>query len=160
MEAFRQVARTRQALDNHACKELLKHTKRGVLSVIGDFGYPYGMPLNHYYDEEDQTLYFHSGLKGHRNDALRANPKASFCAMDEGYYKEGDWALTFNCVIVFGTVFTVEESEKRLDIIRKLSAKFTSDTDYVEDEIRRLDKATLVYGLKIQHMTGKTVHEQ
>ena len=38
-----------------------------VLSVLGDDGYPYGMPMNHWYCEAEGKLYFHSGMKGHRN---------------------------------------------------------------------------------------------
>ena len=36
---FREMARSKQALSAQACIEILKHTKRGVLSVIGDDGY-------------------------------------------------------------------------------------------------------------------------
>ena len=31
----------------------MRKTKRGVLSVWGDNEYPYGIPINYYYDEED-----------------------------------------------------------------------------------------------------------
>ena len=31
---------------------------RGVLSVLDDNGYPYGIPMNHWYNEEDGKLYF------------------------------------------------------------------------------------------------------
>ena len=49
---FREVRRFKQRLNRDECLEILKQTKRGVLSVNGDDGYPYGVPLNHYYDEE------------------------------------------------------------------------------------------------------------
>ncbi|MBP3868418.1 MAG: pyridoxamine 5'-phosphate oxidase family protein [Solobacterium sp.] len=58
-------------MSQEECIEILKNEKRGVLSVHGDDGYPYGMPLNHYYCEEDGKLYFHSGMIGHKVDSIR-----------------------------------------------------------------------------------------
>ncbi|MBO7677619.1 MAG: pyridoxamine 5'-phosphate oxidase family protein, partial [Erysipelotrichaceae bacterium] len=57
MTQFRKLLRSRQQLSEEECFEILKQQKRGVLSVNGDDGYPYGMPMNHYY--EDGYLYFH-----------------------------------------------------------------------------------------------------
>ena len=56
---FRDVSRKNQKLTQEECVEILQNEKRGVLSLIGDDGYPYGLPINHYY--EDGILYFHSG---------------------------------------------------------------------------------------------------
>ena len=72
---FRELARKKQQLTKDECIELLKKEKRGVLSVIGDNGYPYGMPMNHFYNEADGKIYFHTGKKGHRTDALKENEK-------------------------------------------------------------------------------------
>ena len=47
---FREMLRKKQELSKEECIEILKKEKRGVLSVLGDEGYPYGMPINHYYD--------------------------------------------------------------------------------------------------------------
>ncbi|MDC7300498.1 hypothetical protein NXH58_01660 [Agathobacter ruminis] len=38
---------------------MLKNAKRGVLSLIGEDGYPYGLPINQWYCEEDGKIYFH-----------------------------------------------------------------------------------------------------
>ena len=82
---------------------ILKKETRGVLSVQGDDGYPYGMPMNHWYDEESGAIYFHCGNIGHRLDALRENNKVSFCTYDEGYCNPGHWALNVKSVIVPAT---------------------------------------------------------
>ena len=42
---FREVARKKQALTSEQIIEILKAEKRGVLSVQGDNGYPYGLPI-------------------------------------------------------------------------------------------------------------------
>lgn len=156
---FRQMRRQKQALTEAECVEILKKEPRGVLSVLGDEGYPYGTPLNHWYCEEDGHIYFHGGPVGHRLDAVKQYDKASFCVYDAGFRREGDWALNIRCVIVFGRVRLVEEHDRVIGISRSLSYKFTQDERYIEEEIRRSGPATVCLELIPEHMTGKLVHE-
>ena len=44
---FRPMRRFKQQISESKCKEILKNEKRGVLSLLGDDGYPYGLPLSH-----------------------------------------------------------------------------------------------------------------
>ena len=157
---FREMNRRKQQLSQAECIEILKNERRGVLSVIGDEGYPYGAPINHYYCEDDGCLYFHSGRKGHRNDAMARCDKACFCVMDQGFVKPGDWALNIRSVIAFGRLEIVEDHERALEITRKLSRKFTADEAYIDDEIRRSGPGVLVFRLIPEHMTGKLVNEK
>ena len=156
---FREVTRVKQKLDAAECIEILKEEKRGVLSVMGDDGYPYGMPMNHWYCEADGKLYFHSGVKGHRSDAMKLCDKASFCVYDAGYRREGEWALNIRSVIVFGRLAVVEDEAKALEFIRRLSDKFTDDAAYVEREIAQAMDHTLIFSLTPEHITGKLVNE-
>ena len=157
---FRNIVRTKQALPEEECIAILKKELRGVLSVLGDNDYPYGMPLNHYYNDEDGRLYFHSGKSGHRIDAIRRHPKASFCVYDEGTRENGNWYLTFKSVIVFGRIEIVEDREKIYDIARKLSRKFTDDDEYIENEVKNSGPGTLMFALVPEHITGKRVTER
>ena len=156
---FREMIRFKQQLSREECLEILTQEKRGVLSVQGDDGYPYGMPINHYYCEEDGRLYFHSGKKGHKIDSILRNDKASFCVYDEGYRKEGEWALNIRSVIVFGRIEILNDREKIYEIARLLSRRFTDDEEYIEQEIRRSGPNTLMFALVPEHMTGKLVNE-
>ena len=45
---FREMLRKKQQLPEMECIDILKTQLRGVLSVLGDGDYPYGMPINHY----------------------------------------------------------------------------------------------------------------
>ena len=157
---FRELARKKQALAPVQCIEILKTEPRGVLSVIGDDGYPYGVPMNFWYCEEDGMIYFHSGKIGHKIDALKACDKASFCVYDKGWQEENDWALHIQSVIVFGKVELVDDREKTVAVSRKLSLKYTPDEAYIDAEIAAYADATLVFALNPEHMTGKTVYEK
>lgn len=156
---FREMLRFKQKLTQEECVQILKEEPRGVLSVIGDEGYPYGMPLNHFYCEEDGKLYFHSGMKGHKIDAIRSCDKASFCVYDSGYRKEGDWALNIRSVIIFGRIEIIEDRDKVYEIARRLSYKFTNDTEYIEREIKYSGPGTLMFALVPEHTSGKLVNE-
>lgn len=156
---FREMARKKQCLSKDRIVEILKTEKRGVLSVIGDDGYPYGVPINFWYDEDNGKIYFHSGRAGHKVDAMARNEKVSFCVYDRGHQKEGEWALNISSVVVFGRMSIVEEFENAMNICRKLSLKYTPDTTYIEDEIQKFGKSTLCYELSPEHITGKIVNE-
>ena len=156
---FREMLRKKQQLTQEACIEILKKEPRGVLSVLGDDGYPYGMPMNHYYCEEDGKIYFHSGKNGHRIDAVKHCDKASFCVYDGGFRREGEWALNISSVIVFGRIELIEDQEKIYKIARLLSYKFTNDEKYIEHEIQKSGPGTMMFALVPEHMTGKLVKE-
>ena len=156
---FRDVSRKKQSLSAEKIADILKNEKRGVLSVHGENGYPYGLPINYWFNEENGYVYFHSGKKGHKTDAILSDNKVSFCVHDEGYKKDGEWALNISSVIIFGRMYIVEDSEKSAEIFRRLSLKFTSDTEYIDSEIEKFAKDTVCYELRPEHITGKIVNE-
>lgn len=156
---FRDVARIKQRLEKAEIVKLLINEKRGVLSVHGENGYPYGLPINFWYNEENGYIYFHSGKKGHKIDAINKDNRVSFCVYNEGYKKDGEWALNISSVIAFGRIYEVQDAEKTVEICRRLSLKFTSDNEYIDSEIEKFAKATLCYELRPEHITGKIVNE-
>ena len=158
---FREMRRQHQALTMEESIEVLKSEKRGVLSVIGDDGYPYGLPIDHIYYEEDGKIYFHSGKVGHRVDAMKACNKASFCV-----YKytgndpaPNDWIENYHCVHMFGTIQLIEDVDEIERICRDISHKFTDDEKYIDDEVKSALKGTLCFVLTPEHITGKKIHE-
>ena len=77
---FRPMRRCGQQLKLNECIEILKAEPRGVLSLLGDNGYPYGIPMDHWYCEQDGKLYFHGAKNGHKIDSLQSCDKVSYCA--------------------------------------------------------------------------------
>ena len=159
---FRPMRRAQQALSADEIREVLRSARRGVLSVTGDNGWPYGVYVNPFYDEESGKLYFHGGKIGHKIDALRRDPRAGFTVIDEGAHdasRPPAWALTFRSVVVFGRVEFVDDHEAALDICRKLCRRFPMDEAAIEKEIQLAGAAVLVFALVPEHVTGKRVHE-
>lgn len=154
---FRGLTRKKNELSPDECIRILTEEKRGVLSVIGDMGYPYGMPMNHLYD--DGIIYFHCGKGGHRHDSLLLDNKVSFCVYDKGYRNEGEWALNIKSVIVFGRIDIIDDADTIIKITEKLSRKFTDDEEYIRREIEGHAHRTLLLKLTPEHICGKLVNE-
>ncbi len=156
---FRELVRKKKELTCDECIHILKTEKRGVLSVNGDGGYPYGMPMNHFYNDEDGKLYFHCGKTGHRADSLKNDNKVSFCVYDKGVCEPGQWELNVKSVVVFGKIKVVDDLERIVDITTKLSHKFTQDDDYIKKEIKNFADKTVLLELTPEHICGKKVQE-
>ena len=156
---FRKMRRFKQQITEEECCEVLKNAKRGVLSLLGEDGYPYGLPINQWYCEEDGKLYFHGAKEGHKIEAIRKCDKVSFCAYDEGYRKEGDWALNIKSVIAFGRISLVEDEDVARKICSHLVGKFTDDEEYLAKELKNALSRVQCLELRIEHMTGKLVNE-
>ena len=159
MRLFREMRRKKQEIGREECLRILKEEPRGILSVLGDDGYPYGVPMTHLWSEEDGRLYFHCAKEGHKLDAIRRCDRASFCVLDGGCREEGDWALRFRSVVVFGRVRIVEEEERKRAILRRLCAKFTDDPAYAERELANFFGSVCCLELIPEHVTGKRVKE-
>ncbi len=159
---FREMVRKRKQLTQQCCIDVLQEQKRGVLSVNGDDGYPYAAPINHYYDPEDGCLYFHCGKRpnSHRLDALASSDKVCYCVTEQGTPIPDDWALCVRSVVVFGRMQIVDDYEKIVHICTKFSRQFTQDDAYIQREIDRFAKGTLLLKLTPEHICGKQVEEK
>ena len=156
---FRELVRKKQQLSQEEAIAVLKQEPRGVLSLQGDDGYPYGIPMDHFYNDADGCIYFHCGRAGHRLDALRRNDKVSYCVMDKGVRPEGEWAYNVRSVIVFGRVEIIDDWDLMVDITTRLSRQFPCGEEYIRKEIAQSGKGTLLLKLTPEHICGKLVNE-
>ena len=158
---FREMRRFRQQINREECIQILTEQPRGVLSMLGDDDYPYGIPLYHWYCEENGRLYFHCAKTGHKRDAVRKHDKVSYCVCDEGFRKEGDWALNIRSVVIFGRIHPVDEEDDALrrKIATGLCRKFTDDEAFLQKELTNALTRASFLELIPEHMTGKLVNE-
>lgn len=154
---FRPMRRIGQALSAQEIDRVLAQAMRGVLAVHGEDGYPYAFPMDFLY--ADDKLYFHCAKVGHKLDALAADGRASFCVMDEGYRREGEWALNIKSVVLFGRVSTVDDPDRAEDIARRLGLKYHPTPESVEVELEKALDRVLILEMSVDHMTGKLVNE-
>ena len=141
---FREMRRFKQQITTEECKKVLKEEKRAAFSVIGDDGYPYTIPINFYYDEADNIIYFHGAKEGHKADAVNRCDKVCLTVWNQGFKKEGHWEWNPTSVVVFGKVKPVTENNIFEDRLRKLAAKYYPTTDEIEEEMEHSASRTVV----------------
>lgn len=156
---FRQLRRIKQQLPKEVCINVLKSEVRGVLSVLGDDDYPYGVPINFYYSQDNNKIYFHGSREGHKIDAIKNHDKVSFCVYDKGTQIEGKRGLDYKSVIVFGRIKILEDRVKTINIVREFAEQFNFEKRYIDDEIKKFAKFVTVLELTPEHICGKTVNE-
>lgn len=138
--------------------EILTNEPRGVLALLGDDDYPYARPMSHVY--VDGKIYFHGAMEGHKNDAVKRCDKVSYCVMDKGFRKDGDWWYTFKSVIVFGKIRILTDKDEKIDKLTYLGDKFFPTHEETVSEINRMLDRTEVFEITIEHMSGKLVREK
>lgn len=153
---FRPIRRIKQQLSQEECEQVLTSERRGVLSVHGEDGYPYGVPMDYLY--EQGKIYFHGAKVGHKIDAIKADNRVSFTVFDQGVPVEGKVGPNVRSVIVFGRISLLETTPETLEIARRLGEKY-DPSGYVEDELRRTAERIQLLELAVDHMTGKRVNE-
>ena len=156
---FREMRRKKQLLSESDSAAILEKGSYGVLSVLGDDGYPYGVPMNYIY--EDGVLYFHCAREGHKIDAIRRDPKVSFCVVDSDEVVAEEYTTYFRSVIAFGKAEIVEDAAEKRDIITRLAKRFhPSDSEQHRDALIEREFPPLsILRMKIEHMSGKEAIE-
>lgn len=160
---FRKMRRFKQQLPLEESKQILTTARRGVLSVLGDDEYPYGIPMNFVYlpdAGEYGSVYFHSALTGHKVDAIAAHDKASFVVMDDGRQNEGEWWWYVKSVISFGRIAPVADETLKLAALKALGEKYFPPQVDIDDDIARNGARVQMLELRIEHITGKDVQEK
>lgn len=156
---FRKMRRFKQQITDSECKKLLKSEWRGVLSLLGDDSYPYGVPMNFYYSESEHKIYFHSALQGHKIDAIKKHNKASFTIFTQAGKKENHWSLNFNSVIAFGKISIVSDRELAKEKVISLAKKYFPKTESIQKEMDASFEHCECLCLTIEYLTGKFVNE-
>lgn len=157
---FRKMRRIKNEIQTEEAKALLRNNKRAAFAVNGDDGYPYAVPINFYYDEEENRIYFHSAKTGHKMDSIRENDKVCFTTWDDGYQEKGEWFYHVTSCVVFGRAKLIEDAAVTEEKIRVLALKYYPTLQEVEDEIARDINRVQLVAIEIEHISGKHVREK
>lgn len=158
---FRPIRRKKREIFEDAAKALLKSERRGVFAVNGDNGYPYAVPVNYFYDEENGKIYFHGAKAGHKADSLLKDDKVCFTVYGNETVTEGEeWAPYVESVVVFGRCRMTDDLSETIDLVRKVAEKYYPDKESIEEEISKDGKGVRMYEITIEHMSGKKVQEK
>ena len=155
---FREMRRQKQALSTEESLAFFNRGISGVLAVTGDQGYPYAVPLSYVYD--NNKIFFHCALSGHKLDAIAANNKVSFCVVGQDRVMPQEYTTYFRSVIIFGRARILEDPIEKRTALEKLAAKYSPEQETGRlREIDRLFERTCMVEIVIEHITGKEAVE-
>ena len=152
---FREMRRKNQLLSEDVSREILERNTSGVLSLMGDGGYPYGVPLS--YVLAGDKLLFHCAKTGHKIDAIRRCEKASFCVIDQDKIVSEEYTTYFHSVIAFGRVHILEGDEEKRNAIHILAEKYSGDqgAEGIDREIGKSFANLCMLQFDMEYLTGK-----
>lgn len=157
--SFREMRRFRQQLSQEECENILARGTSGVLAVAGDGGWPYAVPLSYAY--QDGKLLFHCATAGHKLDALRREPRASFCVIDRDQVVPQRFTTYYRSVIAFGAVRIIRDEGPLRAAAEQLGQKYSplvsqeALTAEIDDSLGRM----CILEMTVEHMTGKAARE-
>ena len=157
---FRAVRKKKNEISQDEAKNLLRSSRRGVLAVNGDEGYPYAIPINYLYDEENNKIIFHGAKAGHKVDSIKKNDKICFTVFGNETFIEENWAPYLQSVVVFGRCHLVENRDDIISLVKKFALKYYPNEDMVNEEIANSRKGVQMFDIKIEHLSGKKVQER
>ena len=157
---FRKIRKKRNEIGIDAAKDLLARSRRGVLAVNGDDGYPYAIPINFLYDRERNQIIFHGARAGHKVDSLKRSDKVCFTVFGNETIKDEPWAPYMQSTVVFGRCHLIDSPEENIRYVRQFAMKYYPDPALVEEEIMRSGRAVQMFVIDIEHMSGKEVQER
>ena len=158
---FKPIRKKINEIDRAATEALLTSNRRGVLAMNGDNGYPYTIPINYFYDNETQRIYFHGAKAGHKVDALKASDKVCFTVYgDESIDESEPWAPYVQSAVVFGRCRLLEVGPVSIARLKEFAMKYYPDEALADKQIARNGRATQMFEITIEHMSGKQVQEK
>lgn len=151
---FRPMRRAARKTEQKDAEAFLTHTPYGVLSVTGDGGYPYAVPLNFVY--ADGCIYFHCAKTGHKIDAIQKDNRVCFCAVSHEEVIPSEYTTHYESVTAFGRAHIVkDEAEKHRAAVR-LCEKYACPQAGIEAEYERFLNALCIVKIEIEHLSGKS----
>ncbi len=150
---FREMRRHDRQLQMEEADAILKRETHGVLSVIGENGYPYGVPLN--YACVDGRLYFHStSQESHKLDAIRQHNRVCFTVVAKHEVVLEELSTSYESVIVFGTARILDKPDEKTEAMERMMSVLGRGTKYAK-EYTCGDHAYVMVEITPEHISGK-----
>lgn len=157
---FRPIRRKKNDIGEAAARQLLSTERRGVLALSGDDGYPYAVPLNFVYCEDENKIYFHGARSGYKVELLEKSDKVCFTVYGNIRIKDEEWAPYVQSAVVFGRCRLVRDQNRAIALVRRLAEKYYPSTGLIDEEIARSGNAVQLFEIEIEHVSGKEIKEK
>lgn len=170
------MRRKDREMDREFGLDIIDKSNYGIISMIDEEGKPYGIPLSIVRDED--MLYFHTGMKGKKVEALEKKPNVSVSFVGEvkvpeiytdeelelmntdpskaAQFISGVFTTEFESAIVKGSVKLIEDIEEKIKGMKLICEKYTpTKMKYFDAAIKSSLSVTSIYSITIEEITAK-----
>jgi nitroimidazol reductase NimA-like FMN-containing flavoprotein (pyridoxamine 5'-phosphate oxidase superfamily) len=150
----REIRLKENAVDAQKTIEIVKNGSHGVLSTMGEDGYPYGVPVNYSYWND--CICFHCGQQGHKLENIDFTNKVSFCIVTKSDILANKFDTDYESAIAFGRAIEVTDTSEKEEILMSILNKYSAE--YIgagKNYMKKYWHETKVIKIKIDHFTGK-----
>jgi len=150
---FPAMRRKDRELSREEAERILSAGEYGTLSLNGLSGHPHAIPMSYAY--ENGIIWLHCAMAGAKLDALRADPRATFCVVGATEVLPDQFSTRYESAICYGDIVEAAGGEAEaglMALVRRYSPGFLAEG---EAYIARAKAGTCVLKLTISHMTGK-----
>ena len=154
MAEFKHMRLAENQMTEEDAKKQLEKASNGVLSLVGDNGYPITIPINFVY--KGNKILFHGANDGQKYHLIEKEPKASFCVVTKDDIHPELITSLYESTVVFGTVREIKDDDAKMDVLVSVLEKYMPQVmeegkKYIQDAW----DAVACFELEIEHMTGK-----
>lgn len=145
----RKMNKENRQMNEARLNEVIKNANHGILSVNGDDGFPYAVPVNYVY--EDGKIYIHSAKYGYKIDAIRENNKVCFTIIISSKVIPEKFTAAYQSIIS-----SVTDETKRRHILEQYIYNMAPNN--IENGMKFVDaciKRTELLQIDITEITGK-----
>lgn len=149
------VRRRDRLLDEERATELLRSAEYGVLSMTGEDGKAYGVPLNFVWDG-DHTIYAHCAMEGKKLRSIALRPDTSFCVVGRVSLVPGQFTTEYESIVMRCQAALVDDDDERRGALTMLVGKL--DPEHLELGKKYIEKSfhrTAVLRLNVESCSGK-----
>ena len=139
--------------------EVLKSAPYAALSMTGQDGTPYCVPVNHVVDETYKVLYFHCAGAGEKWQLLEKEPPVCLTAVSRAELVPGELTTAYDSAVVHGQATVVRDSAEKLYALKLLVQAL--DPVSMERAVMCADKTmerTMIVKITPREVTGKQSH--
>ena len=150
----RKMYKEKRQLSAEETQALFVKGHHGILSVNGDDGYPYAVPVNYVFI--DGKIYIHSAKYGYKIDALKQNDKVCFTAILNSQIIPDKFTAAFESVVAFGKASFIDDGDEKLTALRTFIERFYPDHQEAGERfIHAAYEKTQIIRIDVEQMTGK-----
>ena len=149
------IRRQDRLLEEENARALLRTGEYGFLSMAGENGGGYGVPVNFAWDG-DRAVYIHCAPQGRKLRCLALCPQVSFCVVGRTHVVARKFTTGYESIILTGHARTGLPAEERMQALRLILEKYAPND--METGLKYAEKSfhrTEIIRLDIEEVSGK-----